>query len=159
MTFLEYLACYNVKLLGPPPSLLQPAHALLQALMVQLNKTIKNSAALKKFTSLRPTLYNQTHWSGKFHVVDKFLKIRQPLLEMHHDALDHELQTGNFRNLIQKTKGMLEGINVDTKNLQACGIKLSTAQFLLNHLVNEIENKARADPRGQGSAKTWLVAN
>ena len=57
---------------------------MLQSWMVQL-KTIKNSAALKKFTSLRSTLYNQTRWSGKFHVVDKFLKIRQPFLDMHHD--------------------------------------------------------------------------
>ena len=42
---------------------------------------------------------------------------------------------------------MLEDINLVTKNLQMRGIKLSTAQSLLNHLVDLIE-KAKANPNG-----------
>jgi hypothetical protein len=115
----------------------------LQELMKKL-KTLKNADALRAVTVLKPILYNLTLWNGRRSVVQTFLRLRPYLQEVAADAsndfeLPEEVATINFRNRAQKYKKYLIQIDIVSKELQTCGIKLSEAQFLLDSLVECIE--------------------
>jgi hypothetical protein len=54
--------------------------------MKEARMSLKNAAILSELTPLKPILYNKPHWSGKFQVLDRFLRIRPALIE----AANHE---------------------------------------------------------------------
>ena len=53
----------------------------IQKTMRQCKKSIKNMAILRNLTMYRPILYNKTRWSGKHHVLKRFVEIRDALIE------------------------------------------------------------------------------
>ena len=107
-------------------------------------KTIKNTASLKAYTNLRPTLYCPTRWSGKFKVVRKFLKLREFMVAMHRNPdsdfyfPDH-LRSADFTDTVKGYKKMLGAIDEVTKALQERGVTLSTAQGLLDSLIEKVK--------------------
>ena len=103
---------------------LNDALARIQQLMLEL-KTIKNSAALKKFTNLQPQLYNKTRWSGKKVVLSKFIKLRPFLLQLDNESdnfsLSQRLRTGQFLDQAEDYEKQMSEINLVTKEMQTLG--------------------------------------
>jgi hypothetical protein len=121
--------------------------------MRRYNPRLKNSAALRIYTCLRPTLCSPTRWSGNYLVLTKFLALRTPLLAMETDddnefQLPQELRTIEFKNQVKNYVRMLGFIEEATKALQNEGILLAEAQTILNTLCNKIRN-------GRADSKPW----
>jgi hypothetical protein len=80
----------------------------------------KNSAALSKFTQLRPSLENPTKWTGRATMMDKWVKMRDPLIE----AASHSQTTftlddsSKFKKAASNLSLLFKDINDITKSLQ-----------------------------------------
>jgi hypothetical protein len=94
----------------------------IRALTLKL-KTMKNSAALRNLTDIRPCLFVATRWSGKYYIINKFLKLRESLLLMHRDPdyefeLSQLLRSVEFKERVQNYKKMLGYIEEATRALK-----------------------------------------
>lgn len=49
-------------------------------------KQLKNSALLRNLTDYRPQVHNQTRWSGKLVMMDRFIQIRDELLDVQEES-------------------------------------------------------------------------
>jgi hypothetical protein len=120
-------------------------------LMVSL-RTLKNSAALRNLTDLRPMLCSATRWSGTCNVLKRFLDLRQ-LLDMGLDEesdfeFPQEMRTIPFMKRVQNYMVMLTLIEEATKALQKRGILLAEAQGYLDILSQKI-------CKGRVEQKSW----
>ena len=53
--------------------------------MVSAKTRLKNAAILRNLTDLKPKLDNDTRWSGKFEVLQRFGRLRDDLIEVSED--------------------------------------------------------------------------
>lgn len=82
--------------------------------------SIKNASILRKPTSLQPVTPNVTRWSGKAHMLNMFVRIREQLAK---ESLDERgsipMDRGTpFFNKVKKNAVILSEINEVTKILQ-----------------------------------------
>ena len=115
----------------------------INTLMKKIKGSVKNSAAFRKLTDLRPVLYNATRWSGKLHVLTRFLHVRDQIIDLSlEEGVDFEMPTsvvGNaFRNAAKEYESQLAYINAVAVKLQERGLKLSDAQELLDCLSDDV---------------------
>jgi hypothetical protein len=62
-------------------------------------KTLKNSSLLRNLVNLRPILFNATRWSGKYHMLKRFTKIRDELVAVANNNATMQVNTSkNFRD-------------------------------------------------------------
>ncbi len=109
--------------------------------MASAKMKLKNAALLRNLTELKPVLENKTRWSGKFLMFERFIKLRDCLVEIA-DSEDSDglfLDRSNrFLGQCIKYKAMLNEINVVTKHLQTDCITLQECRFALDDLNTQI---------------------
>jgi len=92
-------------------STLDSVHSTMKAAKAKL----KNAAILRNLTHLKPVLYNKTRWSGKSAVLERFVRIREQLIQ----AADNESasaeipieRSASFRDKAAKYGEQMKRIN------------------------------------------------
>jgi hypothetical protein len=113
------------------------------ATMKATKNSIKNRAILRNLTSLSPQLDNKTQWSSKATMLEKFVRIRDPLIvaSEHVNAgifpIDGSLQ---FARRVAKFSKMMLEINTVTLVLQKRLLKLCGCRAALELLTQNIVN-------------------
>ena len=152
LTGIPHIGCKNHKLnlemnkmLEAMPEL-HDTIKLIHEMMGKIKGSTKKSAALRKLTFLVPTLYNKTRWSGKLYVLERFIRLRDMLIELRtgtdgeefEDVITDEIISPVLRDRVAKWVKMLEDINQVTLLLQKRMITLAKAQSLLSNLEADI---------------------
>merc|ERR1712188_191242 len=135
-------------------------------LMYQLKNSLKSAAALRHSTKLVPILYNKTRWSGKYHVLHRFLHLRElgalqalqdgeegPRLEKA-GVLDGDIMSAHFFNKVKGYAKMMEDLSCLTLELRKRCISISAAQGLVDALLEDILNDRL---RRRGSLKNCML--
>lgn len=106
-------------------------------------KKLMNSALLRNLTDLRPITDNETRWSGKLYMLQRFINIRQDLMEVQ-DSDDGDLYIDTNQRLLLKTKTfvtLLTEINVIAKLVQTRKRILCECRDDLNMLLDAVEEE------------------
>ena len=118
-------------------------------IMKALKGSIKNAAALRMLTTVKPILYNATRWSGKLFVLQRFLKLRNAFIQLAFgeegprlNPIFDTILSNIFKNKVEKWVKILEDINGITVMLQTTGMPVNESQELLNVLSTEITTAA-----------------
>ncbi len=114
---------------------------------VRSAKTLKNAAVLRNLTELKRIMHNRTRWSGKVHMIRRFLSIGEELLEVH-DSRDGDIEiddTARFQGKVIKYTKMLSTIDVVTKSLQSKYHTLSKCRDDLDVLMEAV-NEGKHGP-------------
>ncbi len=103
---------------------------------------LRNRALLRNITDLSPVLNNQARWSSVHFMLKRYMRIRDALLSVG-DSSESSLHLN--RSTAFKTKAALyssqfEEINVVTNELQKRGLNLSDSRYLLDDLIDAVEN-------------------
>ena len=98
--------------------ILQKIHSLMKRL-----RTLKNAAALRKKTDLRPVMRNQTRWSSAFKMISRFLEL-YPFLDVTNPEIAEFLPTA-----IEKIE--IECVYEDLKKLDSITLKLQNDKLSL----------------------------
>lgn len=111
--------------------------------MKAAKKSIKNRAILRNLTSLSPQLDNKTRWSSKATMLEKFVRIRDNLIEAseHANAGIFPIDCSNqFLRRVEKLSKMMLEINTVTLVLQKRLLKLSGCRAALELLTQNVVN-------------------
>ena len=84
-------------------------------------KELKNSAVLRTLTDLHPEIHNETRWSGKCKMLQKWIRIRSELIETssHQDSnIDINDNTAYKKNRVTKFTKWTKEANVITIYMQ-----------------------------------------
>ena len=105
----------------------------IQKTMRQCKKSVKNMAILRNLRMYILIIYNKTRWSGKHHVLKRFVEIRDALIEAQENpesTLDLNA-TALFLNGVKKHENILERINIATKVMRSqCHTLLRCREYL-----------------------------
>ena len=173
---LPHIGCKNHKLalevnlmLRESMTDLNAAILLIAELMKRLKGSIRNAAALRMLTALKPILFNKTRWSGKLYVIARFLRLRPLLIDLSTGEEGERLAsffaypilTEQFRLKVDRWRMMLEDIDCVTKMLQTKGISLSYSQELLSDLRGDIVEATLPQHRlhGCGLGGVYIAEN
>jgi len=109
--------------------------------MLSCKQKLKNSALLRNLTDLKPIIHNQTRWSGKFYMMQRFLRIRTELIEISNDdRSDIVVNSSNgFRAKCEKFSSWLNHINNVTLFLQKRLLTLEKCRGVLDILIDDVE--------------------
>ena len=110
--------------------------------MIQ-GKELKNSAVLRTLTDLQPEIHNETRWSGKCKILQKWIRIKIDLIEVspHQDSnIDINDSTAYKYRVTEFTKWMKEG-NVITIYMQKKYITLEECYSVLDLFSQTVEKK------------------
>lgn len=101
---------------------------------------LKNTTMLRNLTDLSALLPNATRWSGKCHMVNRFIRIRQELIAVsNQESCDLPINGTNvFSEKANKYGNMLKEIDFVTKTLQKTGFTLRECHVELNDLFHVI---------------------
>ena len=91
---------------------------------------------------LKPIVHNKTRWSGKYYMLDRFVAIRDQLVQGS-DTEGLELDMNPSRAFLEKAlkyKNQLKHIQYVTKYLQTNQLKLCDCRMALDMLKENIEN-------------------
>ena len=108
-------------------------------------RKLKNSAILRNLTDLAPVVHNQTRGSSHVVMLQRFIEIRQSLMETsEHEDGDMDMN-GSVMLLhrCQKYAKMLNEINVVSKSLQLKGHSLERCKDVLDALIETVEQENR----------------
>jgi hypothetical protein len=99
-------------------------------IMKACKRRLKNAAALRNLTHLAPIMHNKTRWSGKLHMLERFLRLKPSLLAVADDVetpleIDGHTWGLLFNWKALKCKKQLDNINAVTVLLQQRGLKLA----------------------------------
>lgn len=113
-------------------------------------RRLKNVAVLRNICDSNPVLPNETRWSGKYELLQRFYRIRDELIEAseHDDANILIDSSSSFFINVRRHCHILAEINVVAKSLQ----QRSRTLF---ECLSDVENlmvAARADKFKYGSA-------
>lgn len=109
--------------------------------MTQCKQRLKNAALLRNLVSLSPFLYNHTRWSGKQCMLQRFLRIRDELIEVSdEDRSDLAINSSEAsKDNARRYCKQLKQIDIKTKYLQTRKLSLSNSQNSLYFLIAEIQ--------------------
>ena len=108
--------------------------------MLSCKQKLRNGALLRNLTDLKPIIHNQTRWSGKYYMMERFLRIRDELLEVskdHGSNVDIN-STIAFRDKCFKYAGWSKHINNVTLFLQTRLLSLEKCRGVLDILMDDI---------------------
>lgn len=109
--------------------------------MKAVKKSLKNMALLKNATKLNPVLYNATCWSGKFNMLDRFLRIRNDIIDISNNeesSGDIVINTSEaYERRVKQYRDNLQKFNQVTKLLQTHKYKLCECRMALDMLIEE----------------------
>jgi hypothetical protein len=110
--------------------------------MKEAKLSLKNAAILSELTPLKPILCNKTRWSGKFQVLDRFLRIRPALIEAaNHEDSDLDVNASPpFCQRVQKYHKPMQKLNEITVKIQKRCCLLSECWSYLNYIVTRHHN-------------------
>ena len=102
--------------------------------MKSAKNSLKNAALLSNLTKLKPVLYNKTRWSGKHDMLQRFIRIRQDLIDVSvHENADIEISDSRqFLRKAEKFQRIMAELNIVTKIMQERCISLSKCRRLLD---------------------------
>ena len=111
--------------------------------MKKAKTKLKHAAMLRNMTHLKPVLYNKTRWSGKYYMFERWLQIRDTLIELStSDGAELDVNDSlNFFNLTKKYTKCLKQFDNVTKKLQEKNLTLGTGRLLLDTLVNKANER------------------
>eukprot|EP00171_Calliarthron_tuberculosum_P002661 IDg2661t1 len=103
----------------------------------------ENAAILRNLTELRPVMHNQTRWSGKFNMLQRFERLRDELISASQDvnADIHIDDSAHFLRKVTKYRTILGEINVVTKVLQKENSVLAMCRDSLDCLIEAVEEQ------------------
>ena len=110
-------------------------------LMRAAKSGLKNAALLRNLTELRPVLNNETRWSGKFLMLQRFTKIRNELIDVSNNE-DGSIPINvsiPFSNKVAKYAEILGEMDVVTRQLQKKGYTLADCRQDLDTLIEAVE--------------------
>jgi len=96
---------------------------------------------LRNLTDLSPVLFNKTRWSGKYAIINRFVQIREELIEVADTdgAVVAVNRSEAFKVRAEKYRDMLREINAATTELQKRHNSLSDCRYIIDTLLEEIE--------------------
>ena len=102
--------------------------------MKSSKNSLKNAALLSNITKLKPVLYNKKRWSGKHDMIQRFIRIRQNLIDVSvNEDADITLSDGQqFLCKAEKFQRIMGELNIVTKMMQESCISLSKCRRLLD---------------------------
>lgn len=106
--------------------------------------SVKNAAVLRILTELRAIIHNAARWSGKSHMLTRFVRIRDHLVKASHvenAAIPIDTST-QFLTKVTKSQSMLSEINSVKKKLQTRCRTLSSCCGDIAILQQNIEKAA-----------------
>jgi hypothetical protein len=115
--------------------------------MLQCKQRLKNAALLRNLVVLKPIIHNKTRWSGKFQMLARWLRLREPLMMSVSESGDSTLDmddTVRFKNKVTKYTNQMKHINYCTKHLQTRKLTLGNCCEALQALTEQVEAE-RAD--------------
>ncbi|KAI0556954.1 Ribonuclease H-like protein [Gracilaria domingensis] len=103
-------------------------------------KKLRNAALLRNLTDLSPRMHNTTRRSGKLHMLKRFIRIREDLLDVHNSSegdllIDASVQ---LATRAQKFSKMLAELDIVTKSLQTRGHTLAQCRDDLDVLLETV---------------------
>lgn len=122
-------------------------HADLRTIIDSVHETmksakskLKNAAVLRNITDLRPIINNATRWSGKSDMLERYLRLRDDLIEASGEPnADIQMDTTiRFKNKVVRYAAMLQEINAVTKYLQIQGRTLADCRDDIDLLIDSI---------------------
>ena len=107
-----------------------------QETMAAAKSKLKNKAMLRNLVELSPVVPNETRWSGKCDMVNRYVAIRPELIAVSNDEnCDLPIDATNvFADKVKRAGAMLREINSVTKELQKSGMTLRSCRTELNDL-------------------------
>ena len=116
---------------------------MLAVITTNTKASIKNVAVLSEITDLKPILYNKTRWSGKYHTLDRFLRLHDAFIEASYDAESdfHLDTTQRFKENVERILKPLERMNFVTVNMQHRCILLARCHKFLDNIIEKVEER------------------
>ncbi|KAI0560856.1 Ribonuclease H-like protein [Gracilaria domingensis] len=125
-------------------------------------KKLRNAALLRNLTDLSPIMHNAIRWSGKLHMLKRFIRIREDLLDVHNSSegdlvIDASVQLATRG---QKCSKMLAEIDIVTKSLQTRGHTLAQCRDDLDILLETVmeQRNIRSSPLYQCKLENKYIA-
>ncbi len=106
-------------------------------------RRLKNAPILRNATDLRSVISNDTRWSGKYRMLEQFVKINAQLCDVAEDAYDDLIIEWN-PDLLEKAQRfvwMLDEIEEVAKSLQTSGHTLAACRDDLQKLTNVVDSQ------------------
>ena len=104
---------------------------------------LRSAATVRNLTDLRPVMHNETRWTGKHHMLKRFIEIKEALVSACENADVEFMATSNpaFTNRVTKYEKMLGSINVVTMELQRKGATISECRDALNSILEAVNDE------------------
>ena len=111
--------------------------------MKKAKTKLKHTAMLRNMTHLKPVLYNKTRWSGKYYMFERWIQLRDTLIDLSaNDGAELEVNESlSFFNATKKFTKCLKQFDIVTKKLQEKNLTLSTGRILLDTLVKKANER------------------
>lgn len=103
-------------------------------LMAKL-RTLKNAAKLRELTHLGALLPNETRWTGKFDMIQRFFRLENCICKI--EELDSYTPSPAKRRVLQRAVPHLAKFADISHNLQRKGLLLDKARFYFNAIVKD----------------------
>ena len=106
-------------------------------------KELKNSAVLRTLTDLQPEIHNETRWSGKCKMLQKWIRIRSELIEASsHPNSNIEINDSlAYKNRVNKFTKWMKEADVITIYMQTEYITLGECRSALDLFTKTVETK------------------
>ncbi|KAI0559108.1 Ribonuclease H-like protein [Gracilaria domingensis] len=108
--------------------------------MTQCKQRLCNAALLRNIVNLKPIVHNKTRWSGKFYMLERFLRFCDNLIEVSQDERSN-LDVNDsvaFRNKVARYVRQLQEIDHTTKYLQVRKLSLANCREALDMLTDDV---------------------
>lgn len=119
--------------------------ALAHEIMGNCKTRLCNADILRNIIDLRPVLHNKTRWSGKLHMLQRFLQSRDELIEVSNDRRSdfHVNSSVNFKRKVERYCTQLQQNDFATRELQTRKISLFYCKNVLDWLVADVRSGFR----------------
>ena len=104
-------------------------------------KKLKNSAVLRTLTDLQPDIHNETRWSSKYKMLQKWIRIRSELIEAssHQDSNIEINDSLSYKNCVTKFTKWMKEVDVITIYMKKEYITLEECRSAFDHFTKTVE--------------------
>lgn len=133
------IGCASHRLNLATQTFLLPLESMLTKIEYLMKKlrSIKNSAALRRFTHLSPILRNVTRWSSTYAMIQRYLEMKEHIVSIDNAELMDMLPTPSEERSIKHIFEMLSDFESVTIELQKSSTDLIDARVLFDTLISK----------------------
>ena len=113
--------------------------------MSDCKSKMKNGAMLRNLTDLAPITHNETKWTSKFAVIQRFNKIGDKIIQVPEDKNANVRINSSeaFKGQAESYKAMLKYFNIATTEPQKKFSKLHDCRCIVQALLDIVEKERR----------------